>query len=117
MFRSATSSMPWLLRRQVDGRARRATALRARRIATQRRVHAEASGEIGNLSPRELHLIGVILYWAEGTKDKPWSRRSEDVRFINSDEGLIRLFLAWLSQLGFENEQLSFRVAIHETAD
>jgi len=106
-----------LLQRQVDGRERRATALRARRIATQRRVHAEASGEIGNLSPRELHLIGVILYWAEGTKDKPWSRRSEDVRFINSDEGLIRLFLAWLSQLGFENEQLSFRVAIHETAD
>ena len=101
---------------QVDGRERRATALRARRIATQQRIHSSAAAEIGPLSSRELHLLGVILYWAEGSKDKPW-RRDEEVTITNSDEGLILLFLAWLSQLGVGRDRLSFRVAIHETAD
>src|SRR5437588_804690 len=57
-----------LQQKQVDGRARRATALRARRIATQTRVHAEASHEIGKLTPRELHVMGIILILGRGNQ-------------------------------------------------
>ncbi|MCC5480038.1 hypothetical protein [Streptomyces barringtoniae] len=71
---------------------------------------------IGDLSTRELFLLGVGLYWAEGGKDKPYARR-ETVAFVNSDPGMIEVFLAWLDLLGVERHRLRFTVMIHETAD
>ncbi len=68
---------------------------------TTKRTAAE---EIGALSERELFLLGVGLYWAEGSKDKPYDRR-ERVVFVNSDPGMIRVFTAWLDLLGVEPER------------
>ncbi|MFF3845593.1 hypothetical protein [Streptomyces sp. NPDC002328] len=75
-----------------------------------------AASEIGELTARDLFLIGVALYWAEGAKDKPYARR-EYVQFVNSDPGAISVFLAWLDLLGVERERLRYRVMIHMTAD
>ncbi|MFI9341577.1 hypothetical protein ACIG0D_09960 [Streptomyces sp. NPDC052773] len=75
-----------------------------------------AKQAVGSLSSRELFLIGVSLYWAEGGKDKPYDRR-ENVTFVNSDPGMIKVFLAWLDLLGIERERLRFTVMIHENAD
>ncbi|MFE5510963.1 hypothetical protein ACFQ9J_10170 [Streptomyces sp. NPDC056529] len=75
-----------------------------------------AAEEIGALSERELFLLGVGLYWAEGSKDKPYDRR-ERVVFVNSDPGMIRVFTAWLDLLGVEPERRRYCVMIHETAD
>ncbi|UXY20257.1 hypothetical protein N8I84_17200 [Streptomyces cynarae] len=72
--------------------------------------------EIGQLTNRELFLVGVGLYWAEGSKSKPY-RRQERVIFVNSDPNMISLYLAWLNLLGVEPERLRFAVHIHETAD
>ncbi len=72
--------------------------------------------QIGDLSERELLLIGAVLYWAEGGKSKPWSRR-EWLEFINSDPDVIRLYVTWLSLLGVQPERLTYRVIIHESAD
>lgn len=68
------------------------------------------------MSDRELFLLGVGLYWAEGTKDKPYDRR-ENVTFVNSDPGMIEVFLAWLDLLEVERERLRYAVMIHENAD
>ncbi|WP_435969672.1 hypothetical protein [Streptomyces sp. Qhu_M48] len=86
------------------------------RDATRRRTKDEAALEVGTLSDRELFLLGVGLYWAEGAKDKPYSRR-EKVIFVNSDTDVIRTYLAWLDLLGVTRERLRFRVMIHESAD
>lgn len=75
-----------------------------------------AKQSIGDLSTRELFLVGVGLYWAEGSKDKPYDRR-EVVTFVNSDPGMIQVYLAWLDLLGIERERLRFNVMIHENAD
>ncbi|MFF5637367.1 hypothetical protein [Streptomyces sp. NPDC012825] len=75
-----------------------------------------AAEEIGALSERELFLLGVGLYWAEGSKDKPYDRR-ERVVFVNSDPGMIRVFTAWLDLLGVGPERRRYCVMIHETAD
>ncbi len=56
------------------------------------------------------------LYWAEGAKDKIYSRR-EYVLFVNSDPDMIKVFIAWLELLKVERERLRFRVMIHENAD
>ncbi|MFC7993305.1 hypothetical protein ACFUV2_28880 [Streptomyces pilosus] len=82
----------------------------------RRRAKEAAKQEVGDLSPRELFLIGVGLYWAEGNKDKPYDRR-ESVTFVNSDPGMIKVYLAWLDLLGVERERLRFAVMIHENAD
>ncbi|QIY96401.1 hypothetical protein HEP87_23255 [Streptomyces sp. S1D4-11] len=92
----------------------------ARLRAEQDRVREEtkraAAAAIGKLTDRELFLVGVGLYWAEGAKDKPYSRR-EQVLFVNSDPGMISVFLAWLYLLQVERKRLRFRVMIHESAD
>ncbi|MEU0739030.1 hypothetical protein [Streptomyces sp. NPDC006134] len=89
--------------------------LRIREEERQRTKEA-AKQAVGKLSSRELFLLGVGLYWAEGGKDKPYDRR-ENVTFVNSDPGMIRVFLAWLDLLGVERERLRFTVMIHESAD
>ncbi|MFF7881645.1 hypothetical protein ACH40F_17100 [Streptomyces sp. NPDC020794] len=92
----------------------------ARLRAEQDRVREEtkraAAAAIGKLTDREPFLVGVGLYWAEGAKDKPYSRR-EQVLFVNSDPGMISVFLAWLDLLQVERKRLRFRVMIHESAD
>lgn len=86
------------------------------RDGERRQTKEEAKQSIGKLSARELFLVGVGLYWAEGAKDKPYARR-ESVTFVNSDPGMIEVYLAWLDLLGVERERLRFTVMIHETAD
>ncbi|MEV6594189.1 helix-turn-helix domain-containing protein [Streptomyces acidicola] len=88
------------------------------RIRDEERQHTKevAKRAVGDLSPRELFLVGAGLYWAEGSKDKPYDRR-ENVTFVNSDPGMIQVFLAWLDLLGVERERLRYSVMIHENAD
>ncbi|RFU88704.1 hypothetical protein DY218_00425 [Streptomyces triticagri] len=76
----------------------------------------DAARAIGTLTPRELFLIGVGLYWSEGSKDKPYDRR-ERVIFVNSDPDMIRLFLAFLDLLDVERDRIRYTVMIHESAD
>ncbi|MEH0403547.1 hypothetical protein ACFY7V_30070 [[Kitasatospora] papulosa] len=78
-----------------------------------KRIARESMGE---LSGRELFIAGVTLYWAEGMKDKPYSRR-ESLLFINSDPNVIKVYLNWLALLGVTRERLHLRVSIHESAD
>ncbi|MFI2260776.1 hypothetical protein [Streptomyces tubercidicus] len=87
-----------------------------RREVARRRTNKAAASEIGELTDRELFLVGVGLYWSEGSKSKPY-RRSERVIFINSDPDMIRVYLAWLRLLDVGTERLRFHVHIHESAD
>ncbi|MGV2919380.1 hypothetical protein [Streptomyces alfalfae] len=87
-----------------------------RRDEERQQAKRDAANEVGSLSDRELFLVGVGLYWAEGTKAKPY-RPQERVDFVNSDPGMIQVFLAWLDLLGVQRERLRFCVMIHESAD
>lgn len=75
-----------------------------------------ATDSIGTMSDRELFLLGVGLYWAEGTKSKPHNPQ-ERLTFINSDRNVIGVFLAWLDLLNVDSGRLRYHVHIHETAD
>ncbi|WP_329272810.1 hypothetical protein [Streptomyces sp. NBC_01451] len=90
--------------------------LQASRQQEREATKQAAATAVGELSDRELFLTGVALYWAEGTKDKPHTRR-ECVEFVNSDPGMISVFLAWLDLLEVSRERLHCRVMIHESAD
>jgi transcriptional regulator with XRE-family HTH domain len=90
--------------------------LRATQDEERKQTRESAAQETGDLSARELFLTGVALYWAEGAKSKPYDRR-ERVVFVNSDPGVIQVYLAWLDLLEVSRDRLRFRVLIHESAD
>ncbi|MFE7793982.1 hypothetical protein [Streptomyces sp. NPDC057460] len=90
--------------------------LRASREKERAETKRLARDAVGELSDRELFLAGVTLYWAEGAKDKTYSRR-ECLQFINSDPNVIKLYLRWLDLLGVTQDRMRMRVSIHESAD
>lgn len=106
-----------LANRASSGNTRRNAANRALRQARFAKMRAVAHAEIGSLSDRELFLAGVVAYWAEGSKNKPWSRGDSSVTFINADANMIRLFLRWAELVGWPLERLRFTVHIHESAN
>jgi len=74
-------------------RADVAKTLHDRAVARSKKTSDRALAQVGALSERDLLLTGVCLYWAEGTKEKPW-RRGGSVTFTNSDVTVIKTFLA-----------------------
>ncbi|MFG2882444.1 hypothetical protein ACGFYV_09000 [Streptomyces sp. NPDC048297] len=104
-------------REEASATAKRGWEARLRlRDEERRRTKQTAAAEVDRLTDRELFLIGVGLYWAEGSKSKPYSRR-ERVTFVNSDPDMITVFLAWLKLLRTDPGTLRFAVQIHETAN
>jgi DNA-binding transcriptional ArsR family regulator len=108
-------------RSAMERRSRGVSATRAeanRALGTRRRTatRAAATAEVGSLTENELFVAGIVAYWAEGAKVKPW-RNGERVQFTNSDAGLVCLFLGWLQMIGVTSDRLTFRVQIHESAD
>lgn len=87
-----------------------------KREAARAAAIAAASDEIGELTDREVRIAGAVAYWCEGAKGKPW-RRGDNIAFINSDPGLITLFLRFLRTAGVEADRITYRIAIHESAD
>lgn len=66
-------------------------AREARRKADE--TIARAAAEIGELSQRELQLIGTALYWAEGGKGSRWR-----LRFTNTDACMVRLMMRFFRE-------------------
>ncbi len=92
-------------------------ACRNARIARQTRTIESARKEIRSISKKELWLIGIALYWAEGSKQKKFNV-SQRTTFNNSDPRMIFLFDRWLREIcGLEKEDLHYSIYIHRTAD
>ena len=87
---------------------------KTKRILMTRKIHEEAEKEIGKISNRELLLIGAMLYWAEGTKEKE-EHPGSGVQFTNSDPRMIKLFLFWLQNTQkIPDKAIYFDIFIHE---
>lgn len=102
--------------RAAEGARRYWEAERPARQARREAMSAAAAAELGELSARELLIAGAVAYWCEGTKRKE-HRPLDRVSFVNSDPGLINLFLRFLDATGISRDQLTYRLLIHETAD
>lgn len=96
--------------------AKRGGAVRKKmRIDTTTEIVNRSKKQIGVISRRELFLIGVVLYWAEGTKEKEGTPGS-GIQFTNSDPKMLRIFLLWLrSVCKIDEEKIHFQVYLHET--
>lgn len=91
-------------------------AKRKQRIEKSAAIIRAAQSEIGPISKRELFLIGVALYWAEGTKQKAHNV-SQSFVFGNSDPCMIKCFLSWLAAMQIPKEDVVFELYIHKTGN
>jgi hypothetical protein len=107
-------------RRSPEDLTRHMDMMRGVRNANLERTYARnrdrSRGEIDPFTDRDLLIAGVALYWAEGSKSKPW-RATKRVIFTNSDPNMVRVYLAWLRLVGVAPEDCGFRVSIHMSAD
>lgn len=90
-------------------------AKRRQRIEKSNKIFNTAEREIGKLTRRELWLLGIALYWAEGSKEKE-GRPGSGVIFVNSDYEMIVLFLKWLIEIiGLKEDEIRFEIYIHDS--
>jgi hypothetical protein len=102
--------------RAAEGVQRYWAAEHPARESARAAISAAAAAHVGELTDREITIAGAIAYWCEGAKSKPY-RLDEQVRFMNSDAGLIKFFLKFLDKAGVSRQRLRFCVHIHESAD
>lgn len=92
-----------------------ADAKRKQRIEKVLKIKKEAISEIGRITNKQLFYMGIMLYWAEGTKEKEGSI-GEGVSFTNSDPSMCKLFLKWTkSCLNISEDRIIPRIYIHES--
>jgi len=66
--------------------------------------------EVGNLTKRELFLVGVALYWGEGFK------KDKQAGIANQDPKIINMFIKWLQVcFGYRKTNLVARVIINSS--
>ena len=68
------------------------------RILKTRIIKENAEEEVKELTERERWLVGIALYWAEGSKEKEWAPGSR-TQFTNSDPNMIKFYLNWLFEI------------------
>lgn len=91
-----------------------ALARKNARRATTREIFKKSIDSVGRLSKREKFLIGVALYWAEGSKEKPHNH-GQGVDFGNTDSSMIDFYVRWLQDsLGVDPKDISFKLYIHK---
>ena len=100
--------------KRVQARLRGAFRKREIRESLTKEILDLSTKEIGTVSFRELWLIGVALYWAEGSKEKVY-RPTCGVKFTNGDPTMIRVFLSWLQTVcKIKPDEIIFEIYIHE---
>ncbi|MDP1884108.1 MAG: hypothetical protein Q8L10_01960 [Candidatus Moranbacteria bacterium] len=106
-----------LTRQRELAQIKASEACRNIRIAKEQDIIESAKKEIESISEKELKLIGTILYWAEGSKQKKHNV-SQRVSFGNYDPKMVLLFDRWLRKICCLNtEDLIYCIYIHRTAN
>lgn len=84
------------------------------RIKKTKAIKDSAFLEIGKISERELWLLGIALYWGEGTKEKEGGK-SKMVIFSNSDPKMLKIYEMWLEKsLKLDNKRIVYDLFIHQ---
>ncbi|TRZ49033.1 hypothetical protein D4Q80_02745 [bacterium] len=79
----------------------------------KRQINNSAIQDIGSISLRELKLIGIALYWAEGYKS-----HARNADFVNTDPAMIRLMMCWFRKVcKVQEDKFRIRLQIHNVAD
>lgn len=110
----AKSQKQRITKKRKDSAMRGALSRRQTRLAEVKNLEHKGLVEIDTISNRELWLIGIALYWAEGSKQHEHSP-STGISFANSDVRMINVFLKWLERMGVSSSEIYFELYVHES--
>lgn len=80
-----------------------------RRVALEQRRAYQQKGREKAREMSKLHIIGCMLYWAEGTKQR------NTLEFVNSDPHMIEIFVRFLrEELFVINKDFKVRIHCHD---
>lgn len=95
---------------QLLGGARRKSS----RLLEVEEIKRQCGKDISFISRRELFLLGIVLYWAEGYKPKE-NDPGVMIDFANSDPEILKIFIKWLLEFGgISKTDIVLRLHIHE---
>lgn len=103
-----------LLKERTDsnisrGRIKSATANRRNRLEKEKRLFEQAKIEFERLKDNSMFLVGIGLYWAEGSK------RTSTFQFMNSDPDMINYMILWCKNFLPERVgNVSLRLYMHK---
>ena len=104
-----------LTTKRLESAKRGGAAKHQQRLERTKAIVEAAKIEVGLLSRRELWLMGVMLYWAEGSKEKSYGSGS-GTELTNMDPFMICFFIRWLKNVcDIDKTDLVFEITIHET--
>lgn len=101
-----------ITKRRLAAALRGAKARREDRLNQVDQFIALGKKTVGTLSRRDLWLVGIALYWAEGAKQSQRSP-SAGLMFANSDARMLRVFLTWLEAQLVPREHIFFELYVH----
>lgn len=98
-----------LFQKQIIGGALSAETLRKKRLSKIGKLKQEGMADIGKLSNKELFLVGIALYWAEG-----YNKGDGEFGFTNSNPRIINLIIRWLNNCcNISKDRIHLRIAIN----
>jgi transcriptional regulator with XRE-family HTH domain len=71
-------------------------------------VYKKVSSDIGVFSKREIFLLGLFLYWGEGTKTANYS-----TQLTNTNPAMLKFFIKWLELLGVKKKDLKVKLHLY----
>jgi len=103
-----------LSKKKLAGIQRGGDARRKERVERTKLIKKQAKQELPSINKRDLWMVGIALYWGEGTKER---QKAVPVELGNSDPYLIKLFLKWLIEICEVSEtDIGFKIYLHENA-
>jgi len=71
-------------------------------------VYEKVSKDIGKFSQREIFLLGLFLYWGEGTK-----AANSSTQLTNTNPAMLQFFIKWLELLGVDKKDLKVKLHLY----
>ena len=87
-----------LTEKKIAAIIRGGQAKKEQRLQRTKDIYEAAEREVGHISKEQFWILGVGLYWAEGSKEKE-HHPGTNLTFNNSDPTMIRVFLKWLFEV------------------
>lgn len=95
----------------AKGRLKAAEKKKKQRIEQERRLKKEGMQEVGELSKRDLFILGVGIYWSEGYTYPG----GHQVAFTNSDSRMVLLMLRWFEKICcIPKDRISLAVRVNQ---
>ncbi len=100
--------------KRVAAQKRGAARRHEMRLVKTAEIHRLCKKDIKSISKRELFLVGIALYWAEGSKSTG-NKTGVMVDFGNSDPQMLKLFIKWLRTFAnVTSDDFTLRLHLHE---